>query len=199
MRWVLVAVLSLVMWHPPVASAQAAEGTAPPAAPQVIGRKILPDGRVEVTYADGTTATKSLQKTSLEPPLPPGWLKDPDTEARFLAAMRAFYDYQASGFEHRRRVFDWQLLSSRLIFVTVLLLVALGMVFAAIQFQVGLRRRTVPNHGPVEPVTQIELAVTSVKVTSPVLGVVILRDLPRLLLSVSRVCLPHRRDSVAAT
>lgn len=176
MRWAQIVALAMVLWHPAVASAQAAGASVPAAAPKVVDTKVLPDGRLEITYADGTTSTESLRKVSLEPPAPPEWLKDADTNARFLAAMRAFYDYRTSGFEHRRRVFDWQLLSSRLIFVTVLLLVAIGMVFAAIQFGVGLRRgfKAAPGEKPVESITQIELAATSVKVASPVLGVVIL-------------------------
>ena len=78
--------------------------------------------------------------------------------------------------EHRRRVFDWQLLSGRPIFATVLLLVGAGMVFAAIQFRVGLRVKPVaaPDGKPADSVTQIEIGATSVKVASPVLGVVIL-------------------------
>jgi len=175
MRWVQIAALSLVLWHPAVASAQAAGGSVPAAAPKAVDVKFLPDGRLAITHADGTVTTTSLGKTSLEPPPLPEWVKDADTNARFLVSMRAYYDYQTSGFEHRRRVFDWQLLSARLIFVTVLLLVAIGMVFAAIQFQVGLRRRAAaPDEKPVDSVTQIELAMTSVKVASPVLGVVIL-------------------------
>jgi len=176
MKWVQILTASLVLWHPAAASAQAAGGNVAATPPKVVDTKILPDGQLEITYADGTTNSASLRQTSLEPPAPPAWVKDADTNAKFLEAMRAFYDYRKSGFEHRRRVFNWQLLSSRLIFVTVLLLVATGMVFAAIQFRIGLRRTltAVPDEKPVESVTQIELGVKSVKVASPVLGVVIL-------------------------
>ena len=54
--------------------------------------------------------------------------------------MGEYYTYRASGLQHRRRVFEWQLASSKLIFVTVLMLVASGIVFAAIQFGAGLKR-----------------------------------------------------------
>jgi hypothetical protein len=72
--------------------------------------------------------------------------------------------------QHRKAVFVWQFWSSRVIFVVVLLLVAAGMYFAAVQFHLGIRqkKRGIPE------VTEIAASVTGVKVSSPVLGVIIL-------------------------
>ena len=81
------------------------------------------------------------------------------------------YEYRASGLLHRRRVFEWQLISSKIIFVTVLLLVASGIVFAALQFRAGLKRTTSDAQ---DEVTSLDISTTSIKVSSPILGVIIL-------------------------
>ena len=99
-------------------------------------------------------------------------LAQPTAEA-YQAALQAYYAYRQAGYEQRLGVFAWQLLSTKVIFVVVLLLVLAGIYFAAIQFHSGLRRRdkTEPP-GPEE--TEISLSVSEVKVRSPVLGVIIL-------------------------
>jgi heme/copper-type cytochrome/quinol oxidase subunit 2 len=97
----------------------------------------------------------------------------PPPSAAFRAALREYYAYRTSGLQHRRRVFEWQLQSSKVIFATVLVLVASGVVFAAIQFYVGLRRTAGPRPDP-EHVTELGLSTAGVKVSSPVLGVIIL-------------------------
>lgn len=152
--------------------------TAPPAKepPRVESRRILPDGAVQITYSDGTTRRVSPESGSattddLSPIAPPEWLKDPGTNQAFLEAMGEYYRYRSSGLRHRSRVFEWQLASSKAIFATVLMLVAAGMVFAAIQFRVGLRR---PEGAPADVATQVDLTASGVKVSSPVLGVIIL-------------------------
>ena len=67
-------------------------------------------------------------------------------------------------------MFEWQLFSSRVIFATVIMLVGSGVVFAAIQFRAGLKRPRVAA----PEATEIDLSAGSVKVSSPVLGVIIL-------------------------
>lgn len=165
---------------PPPAAAQPPPATAqPPAqAPRVVSRTILPDGTVQNTYSDGTTrrvtpeaGSGSTTAESLAPVAPPEWLKDDATNKAFLEAMGEYYRYRSSGLRHRSRVFEWQLVSSKVIFTTVLMLVAAGMVFAAIQFRVGLSR---PDGAPADAATQVDLTATGVKVSSPVLGVIIL-------------------------
>lgn len=86
-------------------------------------------------------------------------------------SLKAFYDYNTRGFEHRSAVFKWQLLSSRLIFGLVILIVAVGLYFSWLQFMAGMR-----ENGDLEKTaTTLEASPTSgIKVSSPVLGVIIL-------------------------
>ena len=95
-----------------------------------------------------------------------------ETEAACQAAWREYLAYFKSGLTHREQVFAWQLFSSRIIFWGVLSLVALGMYFAAVQFQRGLRRK--PSATTPEDVTEFAASLAGVKVRSPVLGVLIL-------------------------
>lgn len=97
---------------------------------------------------------------------------DEATLDRYLEAVRAGLDYRIRGYEHRSRVFNWQLLSSRLIFVVVLLLVVGGMYFAWVQFHIGLQAQRERGERP-EPTT-LSASLKGVEVTSPILGVVIL-------------------------
>ena len=86
-------------------------------------------------------------------------------------ALKAFYDYRIQGFYHRARVFEWQLLSSRLIFALVILIVAIGLYFSWLQFMVGLKE----DGRSAETSTTLEASPTGgIKVSSPVLGVIIL-------------------------
>lgn len=101
------------------------------------------------------------------------------TKAKYEEALREYYDYHISGLRHRGRVFAWQLFSSRLIFVAVLLLVLAGVYFAAVQFHVDLRRLPAqPGENSEgekkESRTEFSASLEGIKVSSPVLGVVIL-------------------------
>ena len=95
-------------------------------------------------------------------------LSDPPTRAMYLSSWREYFAYRADGLRHRRRVFEWQLLSSKIIFVIVLLLVFSGIYFAAVQFHTGLKREVADQP------TQLEASMQGIKITSPVLGVIIL-------------------------
>ncbi len=102
-------------------------------------------------------------------PSPPDLSKlDPKTGEKYQAAMQRYYEYLFSGFEHRQRVFEWQLLSSKVIFGVVLVLVFAGIYFAAVQFHIALREKIK------EEPSQIEASLTGIKVSSSVLGVIIL-------------------------
>jgi len=166
----------------PAPTATSTEGRAssdgPPA--RIVKKSVLPDGSIQFQYSDGTTrrvrgpiAQSPIESddtaNGLAPSAPPEWLKDAATNQAFLDSAREYYVYKASGLRYRSRVFEWQLFSSRIIFATVILLVASGIMFAAIQFRAGLRR----PHASTEA-TQIDLSAGSVKVSSPVLGVIIL-------------------------
>ena len=105
---------------------------------------------------------------------------DPATREAALQAMREYYDYRTSGFKHRRRVFDWQLLSSKIIFIIVVLLVSAGIYFSGVQFHASMRAASAPKieSGGQPSVagidTDIEASFSSIKVKSSVLGVIIL-------------------------
>lgn len=105
---------------------------------------------------------------------PTGFGVSDETAAAYEATLRAYYDYRQRGYEHRMGVFEWQSFSSKLIFAIVLVLVFLGMYFAAIQFHVGLRRSG--RSGPTDEAeaTEFVVSVSELKVRSPVLGVVVL-------------------------
>ncbi len=168
---------------PPVSTA------APSATSRLVKRSVLPDGTVQLDYADGTTrrlaptpssaspadkpaaAGTATSAEQIEPTAPPAWLTDAATNEAFLQAMGEYYSYKTSGLRHRRRVFEWQLLSSKVIFVTVLMLVASGIAFAAVQFRAGLKRR---NGDAKDVATELDVSTAGIKVTSPVLGVIIL-------------------------
>ena len=132
-------------------------------------KRILPDGTIETRLPNGTTQIEALTSPeSLLPNQPPASDLDATTQNSYRAALRAYYAYRVAGYEQRQRTFAWQLRSTKYIFWTVIALVATGVIFAAIQFRVGLRSHThdVP--------TQLEASTTGLKVTSPVLGVIIL-------------------------
>jgi hypothetical protein len=102
------------------------------------------------------------------------------TEAAWQSAWQAYYVYRIEGFGHRKSVFAWQSLSSKIIFVVVLILVFLGMYFAAVQFHVGLRRGAIPPSVDTAvakadgDVTELELSWKAIRVRSAVLGVIVL-------------------------
>jgi hypothetical protein len=96
-----------------------------------------------------------------------------ETTEAHQATLQAYYAYRKAGYEHRLGVFEWQSLSTKVIFVVVLLLVLAGIYFAAIQFHAGLRRRDGADPASPEE-TELSLSLSEVKVRSPVLGVIIL-------------------------
>ena len=172
-------------------------------------RSIEPDGSIVVRNADCTTTTigkdsvpakddaepKAVpdKSESLMPVAPPLELADPAIREKYVEALSGYYSYRVAGYAHRQRVFQWQLFSSKLIFVVVLLLVCSGIYFAALQFHVGLRRqaahlaeekaaaaavggkqRASAEAEPDPEVTTFAASLHGIKVSSPVLGVVIL-------------------------
>lgn len=116
--------------------------------------------------ADGRT----LSGTELIPTLVDPVYLDEAGQRSMQQALKAFYDYRIRGFDHRSRVFEWQLLSSRMIFGLVILIVAVGLYFSWLQFMAGQKE----NGGPEKASTTLEASPTGVKVSSPVLGVIIL-------------------------
>ncbi len=108
------------------------------------------------------------------PEVPCGDIADPETLEECWAAYRAYFSYYQAGFEHRRNVFWWQHVSTRIIFVVVLVLVAAGMYFAWVQFQLDVGRSAESGEAAPRDDTEFELATSGIKVRSSVLGVIIL-------------------------
>jgi hypothetical protein len=136
-------------------------------------------------------ATRKLKE--IMPQSPPSGIDDPGMKANYLKAMNGYYDYHTAGYLHRGRVFEWQLLSSKVIFVIVTLLVSSGIYFAALHFHEG-RRRGAAQHltaaskavaalaetgntqvpASNSEITKLSATAKGIEVSSPVLGVVIL-------------------------
>jgi hypothetical protein len=116
--------------------------------------------------------SKALDDFDPFPDAPDPGEASPETNAAYQEALQAYFAYRKAGYEHRLGVFEWQSLSTKIIFFVVLLLVLAGIVFAAIQFHAGLRGRG-EGDAPAEE-TEISLSLREVKVRSPVLGVIIL-------------------------
>lgn len=121
-------------------------------------------------------ATPSFPDSIITPPTPAQQqLFDDSTMAIYQDAMYAYYEYRVSGFDHRKQVFAWQLFSSKLIFWSVLLLVLSGICFSGIQFYKSIRKEQTEGEAtPEDSVTEFEASAKGIKVTSPVLGVIIL-------------------------
>ena len=124
---------------------------------------------------------------------PPAVLMEADSalRARYLEAL---HDYHRWGLTHRQAVYRWQFLSTKVTFATVLLLVLSGITFAGIQFYKALKVATSGQVGdkdarssrsddggegggaaaPDTGTTELELTTKGIKVSSPVLGVIIL-------------------------
>lgn len=130
---------------------------------------------VKAPLSGGSTATKTGDGTPADTRLLPN-LVDPDIldaagVKSMQSALKGYYDYRVKGFDHRARVFEWQLLSSRIIFVLVILIVVVGLYFSWLQFIAGLRG----NADRENMSTTVEATVAGgIKVSSPVLGVIIL-------------------------
>ena len=130
----------------------------------------------------GTADRAAEQKIALPETPDDVILGDAATKQKYLEAMQRYYEYRASGYAYRSRVFEWQLLSSRVIFLVVLALVGAGMYFAAVQFHAALVgvRAAKTGAGAQAAVTalplatQFEVSAKGVVVNSSVLGIVIL-------------------------
>ena len=161
------------------------------------GRQVSPQGLEKDLPPDPQPDPSTSPAKRLNPPPAPADNAglDDSIKAEYQQALRAYYDYHRSGLEHRKRVFAWQLLSSKIIFVVVIVLVLSGVYFSGVQFHSSLRAmRAVPVKPKADkpdvaddtiakdssnrivdyPITQLEASLQGIKVTSPILGVIIL-------------------------
>jgi cobalamin biosynthesis Mg chelatase CobN len=144
-----------------------------------------PSAKAAETPGEATVSGGEKEKadTGLMPE-PPGMLFDDSTQKKYLAAMSEYYDYRLSGFQHRRRVFEWQLLSSKIIFVVVIGLVLVGVYFSWVQFRssfkppYGVDIAKKKEDGETVSVerekTELEASLSGIRISSPILGVIIL-------------------------
>ena len=120
--------------------------------------------RIEQLKELDKDSSGSLAPTIIQPEL-----LGPDGAATLQAALKAYYQYRITGYEHRQHVFEWQLLSSRIIFVVVIFLVLVGVYFSWLQFQSSLK-----TVGGEIKETTFEASTSGLKISSPILGVIIL-------------------------
>jgi hypothetical protein len=99
---------------------------------------------------------------------------DKSTRKAYAQYLTSVYKEKNVTLGHRRNLFQWQLLSTKIIFATVIFLVAAGICFAAIQFYVGLRRNPRGGSGESKDITEIKASLQGIRVSSSVLGVIIL-------------------------
>jgi hypothetical protein len=112
---------------------------------------VRPDGAPEILFPD----------------LPQNFEPNEETLAALQEAVQGYYEYRSNGYMHRQRVFEWQLVSSSVIFAMVVLIVLVGLYFSWLQFRLAMKT------GKSETTT-LEASQTGFKVSSPVLGVIIL-------------------------
>lgn len=99
----------------------------------------------------------------------PGFELNADNQAMQQQAIKQYFQHVIESNAHQRRVFRWQLLSAKIIFVVVILLVVAGIYFAAVQFHQGMASGKIAGQE-----TEFEASLKGIKVSSPVLGVIIL-------------------------
>ncbi|MFA5329131.1 MAG: hypothetical protein WC384_15155 [Prolixibacteraceae bacterium] len=101
--------------------------------------------------------------------------KDQRLDSVKLDAWKSYYKYMSQGYRHRSNVFTWQLLSSVIIFCMVTFLVLTGIYFAWLQFKLAMKDREKGDGSrPENLTTELNVSSKEIKVSSPVLGVIIL-------------------------
>jgi hypothetical protein len=102
-------------------------------------------------------------------------IKDNRLDSVTLEAWKSYYKYMSQGYRHRSNVFTWQLLSSVIIFCMVIFLVLSGIYFAWLQFKLSMKEKEKGDGtGSENLTTELNVSSKEIKVSSPVLGVIIL-------------------------
>lgn len=132
--------------------------------------------KLEEAISSGVVTSASALTDGVDPARPddpPAQVQDSETLDKYHQALRAYYDYRATGLEHRKAVFEWQLFSAKLIFCIVLIVVATGIVLAIMQFRAELK---LVQEGKSATLSKSELEASSsgVKVSSSIVGIIIL-------------------------
>lgn len=145
----------------------------------------LPAGEGETADAGAMTPKQRmeeyLQQQQQKPPItsnipqtqnpfaPAGVVLNEENKALQQASISEYFHHIMESNRHQRDVFHWQLISAKIIFAVVILLVIAGIYFAAVQFHHGMKKGSGESGG-----TEFEASLKGIKVSSPVLGVIIL-------------------------
>jgi hypothetical protein len=121
---------------------------------------------------NGNNSITSASNFEVIPPSPGKSGMDSATYQVYQQSLQKYYEYRIHGFMHRQRIFEWQYVSSKIIFIVVHILVIAGIYFAAVQFHSGLKYSR--RKGQLEETTEFVFSWKSIEVKSPVLGVIIL-------------------------
>ncbi len=120
---------------------------------------------------------KTEEEEQGKPVLPEGLTindLDEPTKEKYYDALSGYFEYRLSGYKHRQNVFQWQLYSSKIIFIVVVFLVIAGIYFSGVQFHSSLRLKKLKESTGEDEPTEIVASIKGIKVSSPVLGVIIL-------------------------
>lgn len=112
---------------------------------------------------------KSGSESILPPKLKPQYLEDSTVQTRYYQTLTEYFEYRISGYQHREKVFSWQLGSSKLIFFAVLFLLLVGIYFSYLQFRQAIKLKQGDGMD-----TTVKASSKGVEISSPVLGVIIL-------------------------
>jgi len=135
---------------------------------------------LEVTYgADDAPSSKAMisqEDRSHFMPQDPGIDISPEASASYQKALIAYYEYKERGYNHRSRVYIWQHVSTISIFISVLVIVFIGLYFSYLQFSTAIvkNRRRKASEPDAEAPTTFKASLSGVEVTSNVIGLVIL-------------------------
>ena len=153
----------------------------PLCAQQTVDRPSLPPitDVVDKINKDAGPAGAGLTGTPIDLDTPCQDLEDEATRSLCWEAFRARLRYYENGLAQRARAFAWQHFSTQVIFFAVLGLVVVGVTFAWMQFRLDLKKPAAGTRSPGagaagQPEHEVEISPQGIKVSSPVLGVVIL-------------------------
>lgn len=122
----------------------------------------------KATKETNPESTKPGKKDDGSKIFPAVWcadITDDETKKICWDAYRVSLKYYEGGLDQRSNVFKWQHFTTKVIFFVVLILVAIGVYFAWVQFKAG--------KGETDR-SEIQVSLQGIKVSSSVLGVIIL-------------------------
>lgn len=129
-------------------------------------KKIDPNFQQLISEKSGKQEA-SEENTGLYPNIIDPNILDEAGKKAMQDSLTAYYQYHVEGFSHRQRVFQWQYYSSIVIFIIVITIVFVGLYFSWMQFHATENPNEMPE-------TNMEVSASGLKVSSPVLGVIIL-------------------------